>query len=63
MHHLPGAIFGSKDHRNPHGDWGGILAFDNFDLHPLDMHDAGKLWSYVLLYDLEGNAFAISEPR
>src|SRR5215210_1532751 len=63
MHNLPGAAFGSKDHRNPQIDCGDILPFTNFGLGPLHPHDVGKLRSYVLRYILEANDLAISEIR
>jgi hypothetical protein len=63
MHNLPGAIFRSKDHRNPQSDWGDIFASANLGPGPLHPHDVGKLRSYLLLYDLEANDLAISELR
>ncbi len=63
MHDLPGALFRSKDARNPQSDWRDIFASANLGLGPLHPHEVRKLRSYVLLYDLEVNAFAISELR
>src|SRR5919202_3385940 len=63
MHYLPGALLGSKAHRNPQSYWGGILTLANLGLCPLHPQDVGKLRSYVLLYSLEANHLAISELR
>jgi len=51
MHYLPGAIFWSKDHRNPKIKRGDLLPSADLGLAPLYLHyDVGKLSSYVLLY-------------
>src|SRR3712207_8407428 len=63
MHDLPGALFESKNHRNPQSDWGDIFTSANLGPGPLHPHDVGKLRSYVLLYGLEANHLAISELR
>jgi hypothetical protein len=63
MHYLPGALFGSKVHRNPQSYWGGILTLANLGLCPLYAQDVGKLRSYVLLYGLGANHLTISELR
>jgi hypothetical protein len=52
MHDLPGAIFRSKDHRNPQCDWDDIITSANLGLGPLHPNDVGKLGSCVLLYAL-----------
>src|SRR6266702_7998432 len=63
MHHLPGAVFRSKDHRHPQSDWGDILPSANLGLGPLQLHNVGKLSSDVLRYEIEANFLAISELR
>jgi hypothetical protein len=60
MHYLPGAVFGSKDHRNPQIAGGDILSSANLCVGPLYPHNAGKLGSHVLCYSLEGSDLAIS---
>ena len=63
MHNLPGAIFGSKDHRNPQSERGGILPSANLCLYPLYPHNVGKLRSYVLRYGLEASDLTIPDLR
>jgi hypothetical protein len=41
MHHLPGAIFWSKDHRNPQIAWGDLFDSTALCVGPLYPHDAG----------------------
>ncbi len=43
MHNLPGAIFRSKDHRNPQSDWANILASAGLGLFPRQLHNISKL--------------------
>jgi hypothetical protein len=61
MHYLPGAIFGSKGHRDPQIAGGDILSSPNLCIGPLFPQDAGKLRSDVLLYSLEVLDLTISE--
>jgi hypothetical protein len=61
MHHLPGAIFGSKGHRNPQIAWGDLLCSADLRIGPLYPEDGGKLRGYVLRYGLEVIDLAISE--
>ena len=63
MHYLPGAVFRSKNYRNPQSDGGELLTFANLGPGPLYSHDVGKLRSCVLLYDLVVNDLTISELR
>src|SRR5438045_26329 len=63
MHHLPGAVFRSKDRRHPQSAWGDILPSAKLGLDPLDIHNVGKFRSDVLRYDIEANYLAISEQR
>jgi hypothetical protein len=63
MHNLPGAIFRSKDHRNPQSERGGIWPSANLGLYPLYPHDVGKLRSHVLRYGLEAGDLTISYLR
>ena len=43
MHYLPGALFGSKDSRNPKSEWGGVLPCAKLGYDPLYLHNVGKL--------------------
>jgi hypothetical protein len=52
VHDLPGAVFGSKDHRSPQIEWRDILPSANLGLGPLQRHDVGKLRSHLLRHDL-----------
>ncbi len=61
MYNLPLTVFGSKDGRDPHGDWGELLTSANLGLGPLHPYLVGKLRSDVLLYGLEASRLAISE--
>ena len=63
MHYLPGALFRSKDHRNPQSAWSDLFASANLGLGPLHLHNVGKLGSYMFLYGLGANELAISEIR
>jgi hypothetical protein len=63
MHYLPGALFGSKDHRDPQGERRYIFTSADLGLRPLYLHNVGKLRSYVLLYDLGANELAVSDLR
>jgi hypothetical protein len=63
MHDLPGAIFGSKGHRNPQIAWGDILSSANLCVGPLYPTNAGKLRCDVLRYSLEAIDLAISIIR
>src|SRR5712691_5371144 len=63
MHHLPGAVFRSKDRRHPQSDWGDILPSANLGLVPLYPHNVGKFRSDVLRYDIESNELALSDLR
>jgi len=63
MHNLPGAIFRSKDHRNPQSERCGILPSANLGLYPLFPHNVGKLRSHVLRYGLEASDLTISYLR
>src|SRR5215213_6342598 len=63
MHYLPGALFGSKDHRDPQGERCYFFTSADLGLRPLYLHHVGKLRSYVLLYDLGANELAVSDLR
>ena len=63
MDDLPGASFGSKDHRNPQSDWVDIFPSAYLGLPPFHSHNVGKLRSYVLRYDLGAMELAIPERR
>jgi hypothetical protein len=63
MHYLPGALFGSKDHRDPQGERCYIFTSADLGLRLLYLHHVGKLRSYVLLYDLGANELAVSDLR
>jgi hypothetical protein len=63
MHYLPGALFGSKDHRDPKGERCNIFTSADLGLRPLYLHHVGKLRSYVPLYDLGANELAVSDLR
>src|SRR5918995_657801 len=63
MHYLPGAILGSKDHRNSQSAWSRILASANLDLIPLYHSNVGKLRSHILRYGFEADVLAIYELR
>src|SRR6266702_223153 len=63
MHHLPGAVFRSKDRRHPQSVWGDILPSANLGLGPLYPHNVGKFSSDVLRDDLEANFLAIFKLR
>jgi hypothetical protein len=61
MHYLPGAILGSKGHRDPQIAGGDILRAADLRIGPLYPQDAGKLISHVLCYGLEVVDLAFSE--
>jgi hypothetical protein len=61
MHHLPGAILGSKGHRDPQSAGGDNLSSADLRVGPLYPQDAGKLRSHVLRDGLEVVDLAISE--
>ncbi len=63
MQNLPGALFRSKDHRNPQSEWDDILSSAKSAPVPLYPHNVGKLRSYILRYGLEAIDFAISNLR
>ena len=62
MRNLPGAAFAPKDYRSPQRVWGGLLPSAKLGLCPLHLHNAGKLRSHILLYDLEAD-LALSATR
>src|SRR3712207_8824636 len=43
VHYLPGALFKSKDRRDPHGNRGDILPSLNLGLHPLQDRKSTRL--------------------
>jgi hypothetical protein len=61
MHYLPGAILGSKGHRDPQIAGGDVLSSADLRVGPLYPQDAGKLRSHVLRYGLEVVDLAIFE--
>ena len=61
MHHLPGAIFGSKGHRDPQIAWGDLVSAANLCIGTLYPQNAGKLRCDVLCYSLEVVDLTISE--
>ena len=61
MHHLPGAIFGSKGHRDPQIAWGDLISAANLCIGTLYPQNAGKLRCDVLCYSLEVVDLTISE--
>src|SRR5215217_367742 len=61
VHYLPGAVFGSEDHRNPQIAWGDFFASADLRVGLLYPHDTRKLWCHVLRYDLEVVDLTISE--
>jgi hypothetical protein len=63
MHYLPGTIFRSNDHRNPHSERRYICTSADLSLRPLYLHHVGKLSSYLLRYDLDANELVISDLR
>src|SRR6266705_4745083 len=63
MHHLPGALFRSKDRRHPQSEWDDILPSAKLGLEPLYLHNVGKFRSDVLRYDIEANVLALSDLR
>ncbi len=60
MHYLPGALFRSKDHRNPQSERGDVLPPANLGLRTLYLHNVGKLRSHILRYDLGADELAIT---
>src|SRR3712207_1158802 len=63
MYYLPSAPCGPKDHRSPQIVGSNFLPCAEFALHPLYLHDVGKLRRDVLLHDLEPNDLAFSASR
>ena len=63
MHHLPGALFGPKDHRGPESPRGDLFASAYLGLAPLYLHYVGELRYYVLRYGFEACGIAIPERR
>src|SRR5712691_8660101 len=63
MHHLPGAVFRSKDARHPQSEWGDLLPSAKLGLDPLYPHHVGKFCSDVLRDVLESNDLALSDLR
>src|SRR6266705_179342 len=63
MHHLPGALFRSKDRRHPQSEWDDLLPSAKLGLDPLYPHNVGKFRSDVLRYDIEASDLALSDHR
>jgi hypothetical protein len=63
MHYLPGAFFGSKDHRNPQIEWQDLLPSACLCLAPLYPHNVSKLRGHILLYNIEASDLAIADLR
>jgi hypothetical protein len=61
MHHLPGAVFGSKDHRDPQIAGCDLLSSADLRVGTLYPQDAGKLVSHVPCYGLKIVDLPISE--
>src|SRR5829696_5406781 len=61
MHDLPGAVFGSKGHRDPQIARGDILRSADLGVGPLYPQDASKFVSHVLRYGLEVVDLSIAE--
>src|SRR5215216_3806997 len=61
MHHLPGALLGSKDHRNPKSERQYILPSACLCLAALYPHNVGKLRGHILPYGLEASDLAVAE--
>src|SRR5215208_3254002 len=60
VHHLPGAILRSKDHRGPKRVWGDLLSFAYLGLQVLYLNDVGKFGGYVLGHYLKAGGPAVS---
>jgi len=63
MHDLPDALFGSKDRRSPKSKGRDLLPCADLGLCSLDVHNAGKLSTHILLYHLDAKELAICELR
>src|SRR5918993_3976215 len=53
VHDLPGALFGSKDHRDPKSERRYIFTSADLSLRPFYLHHVGKLGSYEFLDNLD----------
>ena len=63
MHYLPGALFGSKDQRNPQLERQHLLSSACLRLAPLYPHNVGRLRGHILLYNIEASDLAIADLR
>jgi hypothetical protein len=63
MHDLPGALFRSKDHRNPQIERRDIPPFAYPSFVPLYPHNVGKFRGHILLYDIEASDLATADLR
>src|SRR4051812_38886599 len=63
MHNVPGAFFGSKDHRDPQIERRDVLPFAYLGLIPLYPHHVGKLRDHIFLYDLKASNLATADLR